>query len=512
MPTARSYRDAVRGFRGRFDHPPDVVAHPRDEAELAARAATGRSEPARRSSRSGAGRAWSAASRPRVDPERYAGVVTIDLKALDRVLEVDPVSLSGPDPGRRDRPGARGAAARARAHPAPLPAVVSVLDPGRLDRDPSRRPLLDALHAHRRPRRVSPRAHPGRALGVAPAARLGRRGLPRPDADRLGGDARGRSPRPGCGCASGPRHRSLGRGALPGLRRRRRRRPRARPVGPVPGRVPARRPVRGRPDRRRGRLARAARARVRVRPGHESTRWLADRAGVLRRARRRGRGTPAGTGIRRLRWRAGATPSCARPTCATRFVAMGVLSETFETAITWERFPAFHARCWRRRSAAVREVCGAGSVTCRFTHVYPDGAGPVLHGAGPGSPRRTSSSSGRRSRPPRPRRSSPTGGTITHHHAVGRDHRPWYDRQRPEPFALALRGGQGGAGPERRAEPRGPDRPLSAAGRWRPGLASARARGPAARRPSAAAPRRRARSAARRRCGRRARGRAAPRW
>jgi alkyldihydroxyacetonephosphate synthase len=32
------------------------------------------------------------------------------------------------------------------------------------------------------------------------------------------------------------------------------------------------------------------------------------------------------------------------------------------------------------------------------------------------------------------------GGTITHHHAVGRDHRPWYDLQRPEPFAQALRG------------------------------------------------------------------------
>jgi alkyldihydroxyacetonephosphate synthase len=30
------------------------------------------------------------------------------------------------------------------------------------------------------------------------------------------------------------------------------------------------------------------------------------------------------------------------------------------------------------------------------------------------------------------------GGTITHHHAVGRDHRPWYDRQRPGPFAEAL--------------------------------------------------------------------------
>ncbi|MEZ4266645.1 MAG: FAD-linked oxidase C-terminal domain-containing protein, partial [Myxococcota bacterium] len=31
------------------------------------------------------------------------------------------------------------------------------------------------------------------------------------------------------------------------------------------------------------------------------------------------------------------------------------------------------------------------------------------------------------------------GATITHHHAVGRTHRPWYDEQRPEPFARALR-------------------------------------------------------------------------
>jgi alkyldihydroxyacetonephosphate synthase len=31
------------------------------------------------------------------------------------------------------------------------------------------------------------------------------------------------------------------------------------------------------------------------------------------------------------------------------------------------------------------------------------------------------------------------GGTVTHHHAVGRDHLPWYDRQRPPLFAEALR-------------------------------------------------------------------------
>ena len=45
---------------------------------------------------------------------------------------------------------------------------------------------------------------------------------------------------------------------------------------------------------------------------------------------------------------------------------------------------------------------------------------------------------GRRSSAPPPTRSLAAGGTITHHHAVGRDHRPWYDRQRPEPFAAAL--------------------------------------------------------------------------
>src|SRR5262245_30100284 len=31
------------------------------------------------------------------------------------------------------------------------------------------------------------------------------------------------------------------------------------------------------------------------------------------------------------------------------------------------------------------------------------------------------------------------GGTVTHHHAVGRDHRQWYDRQRPSLFAAALK-------------------------------------------------------------------------
>ena len=60
-------------------------------------------------------------------------------------------------PGRRARPGARGSAAAARPHAAPLPAVVRVLVARRLDRDALGRPLRDALHAHRRLRRVAAR-------------------------------------------------------------------------------------------------------------------------------------------------------------------------------------------------------------------------------------------------------------------------------------------------------------------------------------------------------------------
>ena len=57
------------------------------------------------------------------------------------------------------------------------------------------------------------------------------------------------------------------------------------------------------------------------------------------------------------------------------------------------------------------------------------------------------------------------GGTITHHHAVGRDHRPWYDRQRPEPFAEALRAAKRELDPGGDPQPGRADRPLRAAAR-----------------------------------------------
>jgi alkyldihydroxyacetonephosphate synthase len=115
-------------------------------------------------------------------------------------------------------------------------------------------------------------------------------------------------------------------------------------------------------------------------------------------------------------------------------VAMGVISETFETAITWDAFPAFHQRILQ----AARERIGKGVVSCRFTHVYPDGPAPyytVVAASRPGE----QIAQWRDVKQAVSDAIIDGGGTITHHHAVGRDHRPWYDRQRPQLFADALR-------------------------------------------------------------------------
>ena len=56
----------------------------------------------------------------------------------------------------------------------------------------------------------------------------------------------------------------------------------------------------------------------------------------------------------------------------------GIITETFETAITWDRFADFHRGVTEAAEGAVHAVCGAGAVTCRFTHVYPDGPAPYF--------------------------------------------------------------------------------------------------------------------------------------
>jgi alkyldihydroxyacetonephosphate synthase len=127
------------------------------------------------------------------------------------------------------------------------------------------------------------------------------------------------------------------------------------------------------------------------------------------------------------------------------FVSCGVLSETFETAITWDRLEEFHATVMETTRRAVAEVSGAPRegrgaplVTCRFTHAYPDGVAPYFTVLAPAI-RGGEVEQWDEIKAAVSDALIDGGGTITHHHAVGRDHRPWYDRQRPAPFAAALR-------------------------------------------------------------------------
>ncbi|MBK7972061.1 MAG: FAD-binding oxidoreductase [Deltaproteobacteria bacterium] len=118
-------------------------------------------------------------------------------------------------------------------------------------------------------------------------------------------------------------------------------------------------------------------------------------------------------------------------------VGLGLIAETFETAVTWDRFPEFDARVREATLAAATRLCGAAEVTCRFTHVYPDGPAPYYTVLAPSRLDRQLEQ-WMEIKCAAAEAILAAGGTITHHHAVGRDHRPWYDRERPDGFAAVL--------------------------------------------------------------------------
>ena len=437
----RSYSDVVRAFRGRFDHPPDVVAHPRSEDEVEAILD------------------WALSAGAAVIPfgggtsvvggveaagcESYSGVVTIDLKALDRVLEVDPVSLSA-----RIQAGATG--------------------PG----------LEGQLGEHGLTLRHFPQSFQFSTLGGWVATRAGGHfATLYTHIDDLVESVRALTPigvwesrrLPGSGAGVSPDRMLIGSegtlGVITEAWVRVRPRPTRRASAPVRFSEFAAGVEAARALSQSGlyptncRLIDAREAAVTgagdgshallvlgfESADHDVERSMTtaldicgDHGGTWE---RRGSGSRSGEAVGS--WREAFLRA---PYLRDVFVAIGVLSETFETAITWERFGAFHERVVGDVSRALRDVCGGGSVTCRFTHVYPDGPAPyytILAPARRGAEldqwaelKRAASEA-----------VIAGGGTITHHHAVGRSHRPWYDRQRPEPFAAALRGAKAAVDP-----------------------------------------------------------------
>jgi len=434
----RSYRDVVRAFRGRFDHPPDVVARPRGEAEAQAvldwALSTGAAVIPFGGGTSVVGGVEAAGC------ERYAGVVTIDLKALDRVLEVDRVSLSA-----RIEAGATG-------------------------------PRLEQqLASHGLTLRHFPQSFEFSTLGGWIATRAGGHfATLYTHIDDLVESVRALTPigpwesrrLPGSGAGVSPDRMLLGSEGTLGLITEAWVRVRPRPTHRASA-----------PVRFGDFLAGAEAVRALAQSGLYPTncRLIDAREAQL---------TGAGDGSHALlvlgfesaehdvehamslaleccaehggSWeRGGSEPDrvgtwrdafLRAPYLRDTFVAIGVLSETFETAITWERFPSFHEAVLGRATEAVAAVCGTGSVTCRLTHVYPDGPAPYYTIL---APARRGAELEQWAEIKRAAADAVIagGGTITHHHAVGRDHRPWYDRQRPEPFASALRGAKAAVDP-----------------------------------------------------------------
>ena len=86
---------------------------------------------------------------------------------------------------------------------------------------------------------------------------------------------------------------------------------------------------------------------------------------------------------------------------------------------------------------ALAATCGTGLVTCRFTHLYPDGPAPYYTVIAQGTP-------GQQVAQWDAIKAAVStalvenGATITHHHAVGKDHRSYYFRQ-GDPLARGQR-------------------------------------------------------------------------
>ena len=129
------------------------------------------------------------------------------------------------------------------------------------------------------------------------------------------------------------------------------------------------------------------------------------------------------------------------------------MHDTFETSITWDKLADFHNDIKQVTEKAIIQSTGKpGHVTCRFTHAYPDGTAPyfTFHAE---TKRGHEIEQWREIKTAASNALIRAGGTITHHHAVGRDHMPWYARQQPSLFNNSLGAVKKSLDPESRLNP-----------------------------------------------------------
>ncbi len=429
----KAYRDIVRGFRGDYSSAPDVVAHPRSEEDVE-RVLAWCADAGAKAIPFGGGTSVVGGIEPRFDEP----AVSLDLKALDRVLEVDE----------------RSRAARIQA---------GALGPG----------LEDQLRERGLTLRHFPQSFEYSTLGGWVATRAGGHfatGLTH--IDDLVESVRAITPAgtwesrrlPGSGAGPSPDRMLIGSEGTLGVITEAWVRLQERPVHKASAGVEFETFASGAEAVRalsqsglqpsNCRLLDAGEAALTGASqsgnallvlGFESADhplgpWIERALELCRDHGGVGEATEAKSGEGVSAWRGAFLQA---PYLRDTLVACGVLSETFETAITWDRFGAFVESV----RGAVLEALGEGQVTCRLTHVYPDGAAPYFTVLAPAR-RGSELEQWQEVKAAASEAIEAGGGTITHHHAVGRDHRPWYDRQRPEPFAGALRAAKSAVDPE----------------------------------------------------------------
>jgi alkyldihydroxyacetonephosphate synthase len=142
------------------------------------------------------------------------------------------------------------------------------------------------------------------------------------------------------------------------------------------------------------------------------------------------------------------------PYLQTNLLSVGLLADTFETACPWDRFKELHGQVIVRMRGRMKEICGGGFISCRFTHVYPDGPAPYFTWIAP-FPKQVGGEmeAWRILKKEAMDAVVELGGTITHHHAVGRLHVPGYQRQVPALFREALSAVKGHLDPARILNP-----------------------------------------------------------
>jgi alkyldihydroxyacetonephosphate synthase len=427
----KAYRDLVRALRGRFDHPPDVVARPRDEREVE-QLLDWCADAGAAAIPYGGGTSVVGGVEPRVP---QAAAVTIDLGRLDRVLEVDDVSCAA-----RIQAGATGPALeeQLKRHGLTLRHYPQSFEYSTLGGWIATRAggHFATLHTH-----IDDFVESVRALtptGVWESRRLPGSGAgPSPDRMLIGSEGiLGVITEAWVRVQEAPRFKesaavlfdsfAAGADALRALTQTR--------LFPTNCRLldPGEAALTGAAPGGKALLVLGFEGSGEVGAQMAQAIALCEEAGGRPRETR---GESEGA------WRDAFLQA---PYLRDTLIAAGILAETFETAITWDRFHAFVGEVRERAGAALGPDA---RLTVRITHAYPDGAAPYFTVLAPAR-RGSELEQWDEVKAAASEAIAAAGGTITHHHAVGRDHRPWYDRQRPDRFADALRAAKAAVDPQ----------------------------------------------------------------